>query len=146
MGFEEVGGFAAQGDAEPGGPEVAERTGEDDDRNEFCQGCPGDAGADDEELERHGDRHERWNEDRYHPVAFEPLAEFCASARGGGFVHEAASAAVGGLEEDNVTNGGTRDGETRTKPRHGRAFDGDQYEQRVEYTGYGDAGGIEYGE
>ena len=53
---------------------------------------------------------------------------------------------MGGLEEDDVTDGGTRDREARTKPGDGRAFDGDQNEERVENTGDGNAGGIEYGE
>jgi hypothetical protein len=52
---------------------------------------------------------------------------------------------MGGLEEDDVTDGGTRDRETRAEPGYGGAFDGDQNEQSVEHAGDGDARGIEYG-
>ena len=83
------------------------------------------------------------DEDGDHPIAFEPFAEFGAAAFGCRFVHEAASAAMGGLEEDDVTDRGTRDGETCAKPGDGRAFDRDQNKQRVENTSDRDAGRIE---
>lgn len=144
--LQKAGGFPSQCDAQPGCAEVAEGAGNEHHGDEFGKSRPGDPGTDDKKLERHRDGHEGRNEDRHHAVALEPLAEFGAAAFGGGLIHEAASAAMGGLEKDDVPNGGTRHGKTRAKPRHRRPLDGDQNEQRVEHTGDGDAGGIEYGE
>lgn len=136
MDTQKAGGFASERYAQPCRAEVTQDARDQDDADELRHRCSGHSRADDEKLQRHRDRHERWNEHGNQSIAAKPFAKFRALAFGRGVIHESPSATMRGGEQNHVADRGTRHREACAEPRHRWTLDRDQDEESIEYAGH----------
>jgi hypothetical protein len=109
--FQEGGGFPAQPYAEPGFPEISWEARQQDHDKERHEARAQRAGTDHEELQRHGNGHERRNEDGGQTEALEPSAKAHAAAGLSAF-HESAAATPRDQEEGDISHHRTGHGDS----------------------------------
>lgn len=137
--------FFAQHHSQPRLSEIAQYPGQQDDRHKASQFSTHYTRADNEQLQRHGNGHQRRYENREQPVSHEPDSKPRGTALRRHLFHDPPSAMMRRLKQNQAPRGRPDHRHTRANPRHTGTFNRQQYQQSIEYPGHRNSGRIEDG-